>query len=261
MSTRLLVSVRTLEEALLVADNGADFIDLKEPRHGALGGLPPATVRSITSTLRARGCTLPISATIGDRPMHALQDILQRCTVLRGCGVDYVKVGIEPVPGARAVLDALAQAAWPLLPDASPHRPAAIVPVFIADQGIDFDAVRQATVAAHAFPALMLDTADKQGGSLFDRVPMPLLQRFVHAARQGGALVGLAGALRLQHLPALAALAPDFAGFRSAVCAAGRGSALDVQRLRQLRRELQAAAAAAAAATEAVASTATTEQS
>ena len=40
---RLLISVRSVDEALLVAANGADFIDLKEPREGALGGLPVAT--------------------------------------------------------------------------------------------------------------------------------------------------------------------------------------------------------------------------
>jgi uncharacterized protein (UPF0264 family) len=40
--------------------------------------------------------------------------------------------------------------------------------------------------------------------------------------------------LRLPHLPRLAALAPDFAGFRSAVCAGARSSAIDPARLRDL---------------------------
>lgn len=249
MSTRLLVSVRTVEEALLAANNGADFIDLKEPRSGALGGLPPATVRAIAAALRAQGCRLPISATIGDLPMSELPTILQRCAGLADCGVDYVKVGISAEPGAAAVLDALAGAAWPASPSPSPATgctAAAIVPVFIADQGINFDLVAQATAAAHAFPALMVDTVDKLGGSLFDRVPLPTLRRFVHTAGANGALVGLAGALRLQHLPALAALAPSFAGFRSAVCASDRSSALDVQRLRALAVQLRAATASAA---------------
>jgi (5-formylfuran-3-yl)methyl phosphate synthase len=38
----------------------------------------------------------------------------------------------------------------------------------------------------------------------------------------------------LQHLPGLAALRPDFAGFRSAVCATHRGGALDAALLRDL---------------------------
>ena len=245
MTTRLLVSVRTVEEALLAASNGADFIDLKEPRRGALGGLPPASVRTIAEALRAQGCRLPISATIGDLPMHALDEILQCCASLARCGVDYVKVGITPGPGAAAVLDALAGAVWPPTATATGHRAAAIVPVFIADHGIDFDLIARAATPTAVFPALMVDTAEKLGGSLFDRVPLPTLRRFVHLAGANGALVGLAGALRLQHLPALAALAPDFAGFRSAVCGADRGSALDVQRLRDLSKQLRAATAAA----------------
>ena len=47
-------------------------------------------------------------------------------------------------------------------------------------------------------------------------------------------MVGLAGALRAEHQPLLRALAPDFAGFRTAVCAGDRSSALDPQRLREL---------------------------
>ena len=62
---KLLVSVRTVAEAAVAAADGADFIDLKEPRAGALGGLPVALIGDIVSVLRASGCTLPVSATIG----------------------------------------------------------------------------------------------------------------------------------------------------------------------------------------------------
>ena len=67
---KLLVSVRNVEEALLAADGGADFIDLKEPGRGALGGLPIATIREIAGALRRHGSGLDISATIGDVAMH-----------------------------------------------------------------------------------------------------------------------------------------------------------------------------------------------
>ena len=60
---RLLVSVRSVEEALLAARGGADFIDLKEPGQGALGGLPVPTIAAIVDALRSRGITTPISAT------------------------------------------------------------------------------------------------------------------------------------------------------------------------------------------------------
>ena len=66
---KLLVSVRSVEEALLVAGAGADFIDLKEPSAGALGGLPLATIRAIVAALHRGAGALPVSATIGDVPM------------------------------------------------------------------------------------------------------------------------------------------------------------------------------------------------
>ena len=107
--------------------------------------------------------------------------------------------------------------------------------VFIATHG-------PSRVVVHAcrlsFPALMVDTVDKLRGSLFDCVTPTELQRFVRSVRQAGKLVGLAGALRIAQLPALQQLAPDFAGFRSAVCSGDRSSALDGQRVRSLADQL-----------------------
>ena len=217
---RLLVSVRTVEEALLAADGGADFIDLKEPSAGALGGLPVATIRAIVAALREHGRGLPVSATIGDLPMDDVPAILARVSEVGDCGVDYVKVGITREPAAAPVLAALAHCRHP------------VVPVFIADSGLDADLIGRA--CALRFPALMADTADKQAGSLFDAVRLPDLQRFVTQVRSVGAMVGLAGALRMHHLPELQLLSPDFAGFRTAVCKGDRRAALDLDRLREL---------------------------
>lgn len=230
---RMLVSVRDVPEALVAAQGGADFIDLKEPRDGALGGLAVATIAEVVRALREQGRRLPISATIGDLPMTDLDAILARVDAVAACGVDYVKVGIERTAQARAVLDALA---------GTGH---AVVPVFIADRGLDFEQIEHA--CALKFPALMVDTADKLAGSLFDAMSGAELRRFVGIVRTSGALVGLAGALRLLQLESLQALAPDFAGFRSAVCVGDRSGELDPERLRALAAALHAAPAFAAA--------------
>jgi (5-formylfuran-3-yl)methyl phosphate synthase len=217
---KMLVSVRSVEEALLAAEAGVDFIDLKEPGQGALGGLPVRTIADIVAALRRHGSGLLVSATIGDVPMHEGARIAACVEAVGACGVDYVKVGIERVEAARRVLDALGAGPWP------------VVPVFIADQGLALPDVAHA--CGLGFPGVMADTQDKRSGSLFDALPMEALQGFVETARAGGAMVGLAGALRAMHVPWLHALAPDFAGFRTAVCAGDRSSALDPQRLAQL---------------------------
>ncbi|HSW08758.1 (5-formylfuran-3-yl)methyl phosphate synthase [Aquabacterium sp.] len=222
---RLLVSVRSVDEALIAARGGADFIDLKEPRAGALGGLPVATIRAIVAALREQGITLPVSATIGDLPMDSPRELLTQVHAVGACAVDYVKVGIEPVPQASAVLDALAVCGWP------------IVPVFLADRGIDFAQLDHA--CRLGFPGIMADTADKHAGSLFDAVPPAALRRFVACVREAGVMVGLAGALRAADAPALLSLEADFAGFRTAVCQGDRGSELDPLRLRSLAAALR----------------------
>jgi uncharacterized protein (UPF0264 family) len=226
----LLVSVRDVPEALVAAEAGADFIDLKDPAAGALGGLAPALIADILAALRAAHPALPVSATIGDFAPDRADEILRRVAAVQASGVTYVKVGIEPGAQALALLQRLAGG----------RSASAVIPVFIADGGVD-RALWAAALDLRRFPALMLDTADKHGGSLLQKVPAAALADCVRAARAHGVGAGLAGALRLADLPALAGLAPDFAGFRSAVCEGGRAQGLS----RRLTHALRAALAAA----------------
>ena len=224
---RLLVSVRDEEEALCAAHAGADFIDLKEPADGALGALPPERIAAIAAVLRERHPALRISATIGDLAPAECGEILARVRRVAACGVHYVKVGVWPGSGSAvgALLDALAACG------------ASVVPVLVADGGIATALVERA-LRRRAFPALMVDTADKQRGSLLQRVPLAALSDFVAAVHLHGSMAGLAGSLRLEDADALRALAPDFAGFRGAVTVGARAAALDARLVRQLRRRL-----------------------
>ena len=220
---RMLVSVRDVAEALAAAQAGADFIDLKDPAAGALGGLGGLRIAPVVAALRARHPTLPISATIGDMPPTQIDEVLRRVAEVAACGVDSVKVGVSP--GGELLLAALADC------------DAAVVPVILADEGVDMRLVG-AALALGAFPALMLDTADKGAGSLIERLDPAALFGFVATVRRHACLSGLAGALRGVDVPALREIAPDFAGFRSAVCAGPRDGPLDPVRVRALRSRL-----------------------
>lgn len=225
---RMLVSVRSVAEARIAVRGGADLIDLKEPKAGALGALPLPTAAAIVAALRADDDELPlISATIGDGPWTAAA-AERRVAELAECGVDLVKVGL--LPGEHGLLEALG---------ASRHT---VVPVFIADRGLDAALVGRALELP--FPALMLDTADKRAGSLFDCVEIEALRGFVACVREAGKRAGLAGALRLHHVPRLLELAPDFAGFRSAVCIGRRVGTLDAKLVAQVAAALQRVTAA-----------------
>jgi uncharacterized protein (UPF0264 family) len=226
---RVLVSVRDVHEALAAARAGAHFIDLKEPSAGALGGLPVRRIARIVQVLRAAHPGVPVSATIGDVAVRDDDAILRRVACVAACGVDYVKVGVDAthLDASATLLGRLAACGT------------AIVPVLLADDGID-DGLLSMALRERAFPALMLDTFDKTGGSLLQRVAPAALATFVDAVRSHGALAGLAGALRADDVPALLALAPDFSGFRSAVCAGDRAGALQPALVRRLLDRLAA---------------------
>jgi uncharacterized protein (UPF0264 family) len=230
--TALLASVRTAEEARLAVGAGADIVDLKEPRAGALGALPLLLIESIVAQVRAIA-TVPVSATIGDLDDGAINERVERVFATARTGVDYVKVGMprREAGAALARLRAL---------------PVPVVPLFFADDGLDFPSIE--TAAALGFPIVMVDTADKAAGSLFDCVDMAALRRMLVIVRRAGARAGLAGSLRAGHVPALRELAPDIAGFRGALCEGSRVGRLDPGRLRTLRAALVAPASAATAA-------------
>ncbi len=260
---KLLISVRTVAEALAAAQGGADFIDLKEPRMGALGALPLNVIRDIVQTLRQVGHKQSISATIGDVPMQALSEIQQRVRDVAACGVDIVKVGIlaPAETGLANNRQPKRQHSGQLSGQLSGHQSndsaadtlalsqasavlrwlagsgVCVVPLFIADGGLNFSLVQQA-LGLRPF-GVMVDTQNKTNGSLLELLPSSSLTRFVTQARHAKVLVGLAGALRQQHLPRLRELAPDFVGFRGAVCDDDeRTGALNTARVAALRAAL-----------------------
>ena len=232
---QLLVSVRSVEEALAVAAAGADLIDLKEPRDGALGGLRSGDLARHRRRAAARGLPSARSA----RPSATC-----RCDE-RGvaAGARRRGRGLRRRSTSRwASSRGTAQA--PRVIDALAASGAAVVPVFLADHGIDFALVQAA--CALGFPALMVDTGDKRAGSLFDVADEAGLRRFIAMARGARRMAGLAGSLQTAHIERLRRLAPDYAGFRSAVCAGDRSGTLEASRVRGLAAQLRAGAEAPA---------------
>jgi uncharacterized protein (UPF0264 family) len=217
--TLFLASVRDEAEAAIAFRAGADIIDLKEPRRGALGALDRDTTRSIVSLIGGR---VPVSATIGDVPMHP-ETIGEAVLEKAACGVDYVKFGVFPDGDARHCLAAL--------------RPIALrmplIVVLFADRLPVFDAV--AAAANMGAAGIMLDTADKGSGTLRAHLDPLDLATFVTRAKSYGLTVGLAGSLRAADVPDLLHLAPDLLGFRGALCCGSRSASLDLSACATIR--------------------------
>jgi FolB domain-containing protein len=201
--TLFLASVAGPQEAEIALAHGADIIDLKDATKGALGALEPELVRA---TVKAIGSRRPVSAVTGDLPMqpHVIVDAVTR---MAEAGVDYVKVGLFPSPQREDCIRALSALA----------ERTKIVGVMFADRQPDSPLAPM--MADSGFAGAMLDTADKRNGRLLDHIDITDLSEFTDTLHAHGLMAGLAGSLEPPDVPRLLLLAPDFLGFRGALCA------------------------------------------
>jgi uncharacterized protein (UPF0264 family) len=97
-------------------------------------------------------------------------------------------------------------------------------------------------LAAAGFAGCMLDTADKARGSLTQVCSISDLRQFIDEVRHHGLLCGLAGSLTTDDIAELVPLAPDYLGFRGALCRGHRrNQSLDAFLLRQVSTAVRAA--------------------
>jgi uncharacterized protein (UPF0264 family) len=223
--TSLLISVTSLHEAELALDVGVDILDMKNPAEGALGRLPLIEIAAIVAATGSRCIT---SATIGDLPMqpdlltNAVQEVM-------ATGVDIVKIGFF---GGGQQLEVCAREIGRLA-----TAEGKLVAVLMADQQPAFSLVP--VLKAAGFHGVMLDTANKQSGSLLDCQTVQDIESFCDVAQTHNLLTGLAGSLRETHIETLLDLKPDYLGFRGAACMdLNRKASLDADRLQSIRNML-----------------------
>src|SRR5262245_17971442 len=89
--TRMLASVANAAEAGAVLQLGADVVDLKDARRGALGALPLDIAREAIAAIAGRSET---SAALGDPPYDE-GALLAGARALAAMDVDYVKLAVD----------------------------------------------------------------------------------------------------------------------------------------------------------------------
>jgi (5-formylfuran-3-yl)methyl phosphate synthase len=233
-----LASVRSADEAQIALVGGADIIDSKDPASGALGALDVEAVREIVTLIGRR---LPVSATIGDLPAEA-DVMVAAASAMAATGVGIVKIGFFGDSDPRPAIAALGRALG---------GRTRLVAVLMADENPDLTLLP--ALAAERFVGVMLDTADKSAGSLTAVLSQARLAEFVRKAQANGLFAGLAGSLASGDIARLAHLGPDVLGFRGALCASGRVSALEQKRVAAVGKEIERARSAEAAREKSVA--------
>jgi dihydroneopterin aldolase len=218
--TLLLASVTGSREAELAIAHGADIIDLKDPSQGALGALELSIVSDVVRTIAGRRRA---SAVIGDLPMEP-DVVAAAAEATARTGVDFVKVGLFAAGNRKECIRALAPVA----------RQTKVVGVMFADDEPDNELID--LMAKSGFVGAMMDTARKDGRRLLDHMDPAAIDRFVRACRSQGLLTGLAGSLEAADIPRLLLLAPDYLGFRGALCDRhDRRAGLDAAQLKLIR--------------------------
>lgn len=215
---QLLISVVNTKEAQSAANGGADIVDVKNPPEGALGANFPHVIRSIR---RQTSSELPVSVAIGDAPNKpgatALAALGAAC-----CGVQFVKVGLYGTKTTQQAVFLLREVCRAVRDHDAGIK---IIAAAYADAhkiGI-FPALESPSVAIEAgADGCMLDTAGKDGESLFSFLGDDALRQFVLNCHNGGLICALAGSLSETDIPRISAIGPDIIGFRTAACEGDR---------------------------------------
>ena len=214
---QLLISPINHDEAVEAIEGGADIVDVKNPKEGSLGANFPWVIKDI------RGLTpddLLVSATLWDVPYKPGTVSLAAMGALVS-GADYIKVGLygtknydEAVEVMTNVVKAVKDVNSDVIVVASgyadAHRVGAIspwdIPKVARDSGSDL---------------AMIDTAVKDGKTLFDYFTIEDCENFVNEAHGYGLKVALAGSVKKDQLKPLYDVGTDVVGLRGAACVGG----------------------------------------
>lgn len=218
---KLLVSPMNLVEAFEAIEGGADIIDVKNPVEGSLGANFPWVIREVASFSKKYG--REISATIGDMPYKPGTASLAALGAAFA-GADYIKVGLFGVKNAKEAEEMVKNVVKSVKEyDSSKrvviagyadyHRISAISPLELPK-----------VAASYEVDVVMVDTAIKDGTSLFDHMKYEDVVEFVDSIRENGMKCALAGNINWNNIELVKKIKPDIVGVRSIVCENGRNS-------------------------------------
>lgn len=220
--SKLLVSVRSADEARAALAGGADLIDVKEPTRGPLGAADPEVIRDVVATVAGK---VPVSAALGEWLVWADQPVPG--------GLTYAKWGLADLQDLQAwALKELRRSSCArepvLVAYADSRRAKGPDPEWLAKAAIDL-----------RFPAFLIDTAGKDGSSLLDWIAPATLARMRFVLADAGVKVALAGSLDEAAIRKLAPLVPDWFAVRGAACVGGRNGTVCPDRVRRLRAVIE----------------------
>lgn len=243
----LLVSVRNAVEAASALSGGCQILDIKDPLRGPLGMASFDAMESILRSARASRRNNPVSAALGET-----QDWIGRNDIpVLPEEISFAKLGpaglgarldwrshwlevqrrFEQARGAPLSWIAVAYADWRQAQSPAPDS--------IIEMAID-----------EGFCGVLVDTFDKTASGLRDWIPIGELSGMIKRVHRAGVLLALAGRVRQEDIPELAATGADIIGIRGAACRGGlRQDEVCGTLVRQFKDSLNQIATSASAST------------
>ena len=199
--TKILTSIKSLDEVSLVLKKGVDIIDFKDPSHGALGEIPTNKISFFLKSIPSNQLT---SATIGD--INDIQTIKKKVLNLSKTDVDFIKIGFFFDNDKIKNLENLKNLA----------KNKKIIAVLFADNKPSVKIIKEIKQAK--FDGILIDTKNKKNGNLLNYLNLKKLENFVKISKKENLSIGLAGSLNVKDINPLLKLEPDYLGFRGALC-------------------------------------------
>jgi uncharacterized protein (UPF0264 family) len=214
---KLLISSTNERETAEAIAGGADIIDVKNPKEGAIGASFPWVIKRIREITPKN---IEVSCALGDVP-NLPGAVSLAALGAATTGVDYIKAGLyglktpeEAVYLMKNVVKAVKNCNPSIKVVAAGYadagRVGAVNPLLVPE----IARKAQADIA-------MIDTAIKDGRNLFTFLTIAQLSSFVDEAHGCGLKVALAGALKKEDLLTVYALGADVVGVRGAACTNG----------------------------------------
>ena len=230
---RLLVSVRSAEEAREALAGGAEIVDIKEPSAGSLGAAAPAVMAEVVREVAGGS---PVTAALGE-----LVALAGDWTLEHQAGISLYKLGLSDTASSdwrqllerarrriregsegEADLVAVAYADW--------QRAAGPEPASLLDYAIE-----------QGFSHFLVDTFDKTTGGLSEFFQWSELAALCERARQEGVCFVAAGSLRAGQLGAAAEAGVDIIAVRGAATLGARTASIDRRAVEELTEGIRAA--------------------
>jgi len=233
---RLLVSVRSQEEAEIAMAGGADILDIKEPKLGSLGMASMAEIIAISQHPgRDLRPAVPLSVALGE-----LTDWSGSAIPSLPAGIQFAKLGLSRCSRVsnwvtewlrvRAEFDKRSNSKLHWVAVAYADASAAAAP------GIR--SISEAAIKTGC-AGLLIDTWTKDGRSLLDELDVSLLSSIAETCHKSGLFLALAGRLSSDMLPALRDVRADVLAIRSAGCrGSNRTAELDSSKVTEFRHRI-----------------------